>query len=126
MKLLTLETVQYLNYYHGRYGQVEDLGVDLYVLNGEGTDDFWRADRYRTAGSRKIDDIVDRARAWHAEERFDGVITFSESSVITVAAVADALGLPGIGVPAAVCSRNKYLMRQAYERAGAPIPSYRL
>ncbi|WP_435217265.1 ATP-grasp domain-containing protein [Streptomyces sp. bgisy034] len=126
MKLLTLETVQYLNYYHGRYRQVEDLGVDLYVLNGEGTDDFWRADRYRTAGSRKIGDIVDRARAWHAEERFDGVITFSESSVITVAAVADALGLPGIGVPAAVCSRNKYLMRRAYERAGAPIPSYRL
>ncbi|KOX05183.1 MULTISPECIES: ATP-grasp domain-containing protein [unclassified Streptomyces] len=126
MKLLTLETVQYLNYYHGRYRQVEDLGVDLYVLNGEGTEDFWRADRYRTAGSRKIDDIVARAREWHAEERFDGVITFSESSVITVAAVADALGLPGIGVPAAVCSRNKYLMRQAYERAGAPIPSFRL
>ncbi|MFJ9003810.1 ATP-grasp domain-containing protein [Streptomyces canus] len=126
MKLLTLETVQYLTYYHGRYRQVEDLGVDLYVLNGEGTDDFWRADRYRTAGSRKIDDIVAAARAWHAEERFDGVITFSESSVITVAAVADALGLPGIGVPAAVCSRNKYLMRQAYARAGAPIPSFRL
>ncbi|MDL4774179.1 MULTISPECIES: ATP-grasp domain-containing protein [Thermomonosporaceae] len=126
MRLLTIETSQYLDYYHSRYQQVQDLGVDLYVLNGEGTEDFWPADHYRLVGSKKIDDIVETARGWHAEERFDGVITFSESAVITVAAVAEALGLPGIGVEAAVCSRNKYLMRQAYERAGAPIPSYRL
>ncbi|MFF8277413.1 ATP-grasp domain-containing protein [Streptomyces lateritius] len=126
MKLLTIETVQYLTYYHGRYQQVEELGAELFVLNGEGTEDFWPADRYRLAGSKKIDDIVAVAREWHAQEHFDGVITFSESSVITVAAVAEALGLPGIGVPAAVCSRNKYLMRRAYERAGAPIPSFRL
>ncbi|MFD4986150.1 ATP-grasp domain-containing protein [Streptomyces sp. NPDC058374] len=126
MKLLTLETVQYLDYYHGRYRQVEELGVDLHVLNGQGTDDFWRADRYRTAGSREIGDIVATARKWHAEEHFDGVITFSESSVITVAAVAEALGLPGIDVRAAVCSRNKYLMRQGHQRVGAPIPAFRL
>jgi biotin carboxylase len=126
MKLLTMETRQYLNYYISRYRQVEALGVDLYVLNGEGTEDFWPADRYRLAGSKNIDDIVAVAREWHAEERFDGVITFCESAVITVAAVAAALGLPGIGVQAAVCSRNKYLMRQAYELAGAPIPAYRL
>ncbi|MCP2341720.1 ATP-grasp domain-containing protein [Actinomadura rupiterrae] len=126
MKLLTIETSQYLNYYHSRYRQVQDLGVDLYVLNGEGTEDFWPADHYRLVGTKKIDEIVETARAWHAEEEFDGVITFSESAVITVAAVAEALGLPGIGVEAAVRSRNKYLMRQAYERAGAPIPSYRL
>ncbi|GAB3979775.1 ATP-grasp domain-containing protein [Actinoallomurus acanthiterrae] len=126
MKLLTIETCQYLTYYHSRYNQVQDLGVDLYVLNGEGTEDFWPADHYRLVGSKNIDDIVAQAKYWHAEQRFDGVMTFSESSVITVAAVAEALGLPGIGVQAAVTSRNKYLMRQAYERAGAPIPRYRL
>jgi biotin carboxylase len=126
MKLLTIETRQYLNYYHSRYRQVQDLGVDLYVLNGEGTEDFWPADHYRLVGTKKIDDIVTVARDWHAEERFDGVITFSESAVITVAAVAEALGLPGIGVDTAVRSRNKYLMRQAYEKAGVPIPAYRL
>ncbi|GGO10711.1 hypothetical protein GCM10010116_21510 [Microbispora rosea subsp. aerata] len=126
MKLLAIETCQYLNYYISRYKQVQDLGVDLYVLNGEGTEDFWPADHYRLVGSKKIDEIVAQARDWHAEHDFDGVITFSESSVITVAAVAEALGLPGIGVEAAVTSRNKYLMRKAYERAGAPIPSYRL
>lgn len=125
MKLLTIETRQYLSYYISRYQQVEAFGVELYVLNGEGTADFWPAERYRLVGSKQIDDIVAQARAWHAEEQFDGVITFSESAVIAVAAVAEALGLPGIGVEAARCSRNKYLMRQAYERAGAPNPRYR-
>jgi len=125
MRLLTIETRQYLNYYQSRYQQVQALGVDLYVLNGEGTADFWPAERYRLVGSKKIDEMIDCAVRWHATERFDGVITFSEAAVIAVAAVAEALGLPGIGVEAARNSRNKLLMRQAYERAGVPIPRYR-
>ncbi|GAA2561201.1 ATP-grasp domain-containing protein [Winogradskya consettensis] len=125
MKLLAMETLQYLQYYISRYRQVEELGVELFVLNGQGTDDFWPAERYRVAGSQQIDDIIAVAKEWHATEHFDGVITFSESAVITVAAVADALGLPGIPVQAAVQSRNKLLMRQAHERAGAPIPGFR-
>jgi biotin carboxylase len=125
MKLLAIETRQYLNYYHSRYQQVQGFGVDLYVLNGEGTEDFWPADHYRLVGSKKINEMVECARTWHATERFDGVITFSEAAVIAVAAIADALGLPGIGVDAARNSRNKLLMRQAYERAGVPIPAFR-
>jgi biotin carboxylase len=125
VKLLTVETRQYLNYYISRYQQVEALGVELYVLNGEGTPDFWPAERYRLVGSKDIDKMVATAREWHGREHFDGVITFSEAAVIAVAVIADALGLPSIGFEAARCSRNKYLMRQAYERAGAPIPRYR-
>jgi biotin carboxylase len=125
MKLLTIETRQYLNYYISRYRQVEAFGVDLYVLNGEGTPDFWAADRYRLAGSKHIDDLVAVAREWHEREQFDGVITFSESAVIAVAAVAEALGLPGIGVEAARRSRNKFLMRAAYAAENAPIPGFR-
>ena len=126
MKLLAMETVQYLSYYQSRYQQVADLGVDLYVLNGEGTPGFWPAQKYRIAGSRHVDDLVKHATEWHAEQHFDGVVTFAENSVIGVAAVAEALGLPSIGVPAAVCSRNKYLMRLAYQRAGVPVPRFRL
>jgi len=125
MKLLTIETRQYLNYYHSRYQQVQAFGVDLYVMNGEGTTDFWPADHYRLVGSKKIDEMIECARRWHATERFDGVITFSEAAVIAVASVAEALGLPGIGVDAARNSRNKYLMRQAYQRHGVPIPAFR-
>jgi biotin carboxylase len=70
--------------------------------------------------------MVKEAVAWHAEEQFDGVITFSESAVIAVAAVAEALGLPTIGVQAAVNCRNKYLMRQAHARHGVPHPRFAL
>lgn len=125
MKLLAVETRQYLNYYISRYEQVQALGVDLYVLNGEGTPDFWPADRYRLVGTKDLDRMIDMAREWHAEQEFDGVITFSESAVIAVAGVAEALGLPSIGLPAAVRSRNKLLMREAYEKDGVPNPRFR-
>ena len=126
MKLLGLEAVQNATYYLSRYRQVEEFGADLYVMNGLGDPDFWPADRYRLVGSKHIDDIIAAARSWHAVERFDGVLTYSESGVIAVAAVAEALGLPGVGVETARTSRNKLLMRQAHERAGIPRPQFRL
>src|SRR5262245_5818109 len=113
MKLLAIETRQYLSYFLSRYQQVAALGATLYVLNGEGAADFWPSPRYRVVGSKKIDEMTAEASAWHAEEQFDGVITFSEAGVIAAAAIAEKLGLPGIGVEAAVHSRNKMLMRQA-------------
>ena len=125
MRLLGLEAVQNATYYQSRYRQLEGFGAEMHVLNGIGEPGFWPAGRYRVAGSRHIDDIVAAARSWHAEARFDGVLTFSESAVLTVATVADALGLPGVGVEAARASRNKLLMRQAHERAGVPRPRYR-
>jgi biotin carboxylase len=126
MKLLALEAVQNATYYLSRYRQLEEFGADVYVLNGRGDPGFWRADRYRVAGSKHIDDLVAAARSWHAAEHFDGVLTFSESAVVAVATVADALGLPGVGVPTARTSRNKFLMRQAHERADIPRPRFRL
>jgi biotin carboxylase len=126
MKLLALEASQNSYYYLSRYQQLAGMGVDLYVLNGIGTDDFWPADRYRRAGSKHIDDLVRQAMQWHAEERFEGVLSFSESAVIAVATVASALGLPSIGAYAALTSRNKLIMRTAHRHGGVPIPSFRL
>jgi biotin carboxylase len=125
MKLLGVEASQNSEYYKARYQQIVDLGADLYVLNGIGTEDFWPAGRYRRAGSRHVDDLIQHATAWHAEEHFDGVFTFSESAVVAVAAVADALGLPSIGVQAAITSRNKLIMRQAHDRGGVAHPRFR-
>lgn len=126
MKLLALEAVQNATYYQDRCRQIEGFGGTLYALNGLGEPDFWPAERYRIVGSKHIDDIVAAAASWHAAEHFDGVLTFSESAVMTVAVVAEALGLPGIGVEAARASRNKLLMRQAHERADVPRPRFRL
>jgi biotin carboxylase len=124
MKLLAIESTQNSTYYVSRYEQVEALGAELYVLNGIGAPGAWPDDRYRIVGSTRIDAIVAAAGAWHAEEGFDGVLTFSEAAVVTVATVAEALGLPGIGVDAARRSRNKLLMRQAHQRAGAAHPAF--
>lgn len=125
MKLLALEASQNSYYYLSRYQQIAGLGADLYVLNGTGTDDLWPSDRYRRAGGKHVDDLIRHAAAWHAKENFDGVLTFSESAVIAVAAVAAALDLPSIGVQAALASRNKLIMREAHERGGVPIPKFR-
>ncbi|MCC9307414.1 ATP-grasp domain-containing protein [Kitasatospora sp. RB6PN24] len=125
MKLLAIESSQNKEYYKSRYQQVVDLGVDLYVLNGEGEPEFWPADRYRIAGSREAAKLAELAEDWHRTERFDGVITFNEAGVIAAAVVADALGLPSIGLEAAKASRNKYLMRQAHERGRAAHPQFR-
>jgi biotin carboxylase len=125
MKLLALEASQNSFYYLSRYRQIVEFGADLYVLNGIGTEGFWPADRYRRAGGKHVDTLIEHARAWHAEEHFDGVLTFSESGVVAVAAVATALGLPSIGVDAARTSRNKLVMRQAHERGAAAHPSFR-
>src|SRR5579872_2928273 len=126
MKLLGLEAVQNASYYLSRYQQIEEFGADLYILNGLGDPDYWPSERYRIVGSQHIDDIIAAARSWHATEHFDGVLTFSESAVVTVAMVADALGLPGIDAETARTSRNKLLMRQAHERAGVPRPRFRM
>src|SRR5215469_11776264 len=106
MKLLGLEAVQNASYYLSRYQQIEGFGADLYVLNGLGDPDFWPSQRYRIVGSKHIDDIIAAARSWHATEHFDGVLTFSESAVVAVAMVADALGLPSVGAEAARTSRQ--------------------
>jgi biotin carboxylase len=125
MRLLAVEASQNGTYSRSRYQRAEELGADLHVLNGLGSPDFWPARRYRVAGSKKVGDIVEAARQWQESTRFDGVLTFAESALIATAAVADALELPGIGVHAARTSRNKLLMHQAHERAGAPTARYR-
>lgn len=125
MRLLAVEARQNGSYNLDRYQQVVGLGVELNVLNGEGIAGFWPADRYRLVGSAKIGDIVDAAVRWHAQARFDGVLTFAESAIVSTAIVARALDLPGISLPAALASRNKMLMHQAHDRAGAPHARFR-
>jgi len=57
--------------------------------------------------------------------RPDGVLTItSDRAVVAVAAVAEALGLPGIGVDVAVGLTHKVEMRRRLERAGIAQPRF--
>ena len=125
MKLLAVEAKQYGQYYLPRYQLADQYGGERAPAA--------RASATRTtcpaapgwSGSPDIDRMIAVARDWHAEERFDGVLTFAEMSVNATALIAEALGLPGISAEAARCTRNKLLMRRAHQRGGVPIPQFR-
>jgi biotin carboxylase len=125
VKLLAIEARQWGTYLMPRYEHMEKNGFEVYLLAGEGVPGTWPAEKHRDLGSKALADMLAAARAWHAQEHFDGVFTLSEMAVIATAHVARELGLPGISVEAALDSRNKYLMRQAHERGGVPHPKFR-
>ena len=54
MRLLAVEAHQNADYYRSRYQQLEAIGVDMFVLNGIGTPDFWDAERLRVVGSQDL------------------------------------------------------------------------
>jgi biotin carboxylase len=64
--------------------------------------------------------VVER---YHAEKPLDGVFTYREFAVLTVAHIAAALGLPGNSPAAIERIRNKHLTRAALREAGHPQPA---
>jgi biotin carboxylase len=70
-------------------------------------------------GSADMDEILELARDC------DGVTTLADNSQLTAAAVAEDLGLAGIGRAAAAIARSKLLQRSLCERAGLPAPQWR-
>src|SRR5579884_2683879 len=75
----------------------------------------------KDADVAEVVDFVEIPKAIEFAERIkpDGVLTItSDRAVVAVAAVAEALGLPGIGVEVAVGLTHKVEMRRRLERAG--------
>lgn len=63
--------------------------------------------------------LVQAARRYGA----DGIVTFSELTVLAVAEACQVLGLPGPG-PNARLARDKWLMRKRWAEAGLPVPKF--
>ena len=77
--------------------------------------------------SREVVDFSDVAAVIEAPRRLriDGVLTVSaDRAVPVVAAVAEALGLPGIGVDTAHLMTHKVAMRRRLAEAGVPQPRF--
>jgi len=75
----------------------------------------------------KVVDYADTQAVLHAIRRIkiDGVLTVSaDSAVPVVAALAEELGLPGIGVETAHLMTNKIAMRRCFAEAGIPQPRF--
>ncbi len=75
--------------------------------------------------TRDIDGSVREARRYHREIRhIDGVLTVGTDASMTVAAVANALGLPGIRFINAEAASNKLKMRSRLHEHMVPCPKY--
>jgi len=83
------------------------------------------ADDTLIASTYDIAATVALAREYHEEVRpLDGVMCIATDVPLTVASVAQDLGLPGIPVEAALLASDKLLMKDRFARDDIPIPWY--
>ncbi len=67
---------------------------------------------------------VDGCRRIAEQYAIDGIVAVNDYGVMTAASVSESLGLSGLPVPVARIATDKYLMRKAWERYGAPTVQY--
>lgn len=75
--------------------------------------------------TRNINLTVNTAKQFHMSCPLDGVMTVGTDASQTVAAVADALNLPGIPFEVAERATDKIKMRQVLQEKGVPVPQFR-
>jgi biotin carboxylase len=80
------------------------------------------ADEARIASTYDAAATIDAARAAHAERPLAGVMCIATDVPLTVALVAEALGLPGLAPASARLSQDKLAQAAALERADVPVP----
>ncbi|MZH47203.1 MAG: ATP-grasp domain-containing protein, partial [Nitrospinae bacterium] len=75
--------------------------------------------------TRNINLTVNTAKQFHRACPLDGVLTVGTDASQTVAAVADALNLPGIPFEVAERATDKIKMRQVLKEKGVSVPDFR-
>lgn len=84
---------------------------------------FEHADDHFIASTYHPDETVEAALHYHkTTAKIDGVITIGCDAPLTVATVAERLGLRGIPVDAAALAQDKLAMKIRFAEAGVPIP----
>jgi biotin carboxylase len=84
------------------------------------------AENIVAADTNDLDATVEAARRLHQALHFDGVLTPCDYYFDAVAAVAEALDLPGMRPGQVETARTKHLMRAALDRAGLPNARWQL
>ena len=98
------------------------MGFQTFVVSAEGDyPGFKLADKFFEIDVREKEEILEVAE----REQIDGILTDqTDIAVPTVAYVAEKMNLPGIEYQCALRFTNKYLMRQACEEIGIPVPKH--
>lgn len=103
----------------------KDMGWRCSVVDGDPRAPMRaRADRFACIDLKDVDGIIAFARELGEEGGIDGVFTAGTDFSLSVALVAEALGLPGIPVQAARNASDKALMRACFDRSGVPSPRF--
>src|SRR5262245_25105967 len=101
--------------------------MGLRVLVSDGAPDapgFQLADAGLLASTYDAEATVEAARAYAARTPIDGVLAVAADVPTTVAAVAHALGLPGIGLETARLAADKLAMKDRLRARGVRVPWY--
>lgn len=86
---------------------------------------FEYADDKLLASTYDIEETITAARNYHENTRaIDGVICMAADVPLTVASVAEALGLPGLSVASARLAADKIAMKDNFAAEGIAIPWY--
>ncbi len=100
--------------------------MGLYVVVSDMDPDapgFEDADDRVIASTYDFPATVEAALRYHRTiRRIDGVMCIAADVPLTVASVADALGLPGISVETALLASDKLAMKERFVRCGIPVP----
>ena len=100
--------------------KAKDMGIYVIAADGnQNAEGLKYADKAIVVNITSEEDVLKVAR----EERIDGVIhPCSEVAMNVMGRLNDELGLSGITKEQAIHATNKHLMREAFERGGAPSP----
>lgn len=104
--------------------RAREMGLHVVAsdMNPEATG-FAAADDRLIASTYDIEASVAAARDYHRTVRpIDGVIALGTDVPRTVAAIQDALGLPGIGGEAAALAMDKLAMKERFRARGVAVP----
>ncbi|QPJ62897.1 MAG: ATP-grasp domain-containing protein [Candidatus Nitronauta litoralis] len=103
----------------------QDMGLKVVVTDyNPDAEGMKLADFPIVVSTRNINLTVNAARQFHRSIPIDGAMTVGTDASLTVAAVANALNLPGIPTEVAERSTDKIKMRRCLKSAGVPVPGF--
>ena len=103
-----------------------DMGMKVIVTDyNPEAEGMKLADYPIVVSTRNINLTVNAAREFRQTLPIDGVMTVGTDASLTVSAVANALGLPGIPTEVAERATDKIKMRRCLAEAGVPVPRFR-
>ncbi|GJF34035.1 hypothetical protein KNE206_67350 [Kitasatospora sp. NE20-6] len=109
--------------------KVRRLGLRYSMIQSPERDDVQHAaaaERYAVRDYRVFDDVLPVARAWHAADPFDAVLSFTEYGLEPASRCAAALGVPGDNLAAVLLTRDKTRTRALLDRHGLSPVRHRL